>query len=334
MAVTLAETKNNAQSDIDLSVIDEFRKESALLDSLVFDDAVNPSGGGGTLVYGYRRLATQVGAAFRALGSEYTPGNVTTSTETVELKALGGSYEVDRITARVGAAASNAVALNMAQKIKATRTRFQDEIINGDIAVDANGFNGLDKILTGSSTEINPDTVTDWTDLDTTGREAYVALDALDEFLSTLDGAPTLLVGNSKALARVRAIARRSGQYTKDPIEGLVGANGRPITRESYGGLLFIDAGDQAGSSSPIIPTETRTVNTASTTGLTDLYAIRIGMDGFHGVSMVGGQLVQTYLPNFDTAGAVKKGEVEMGPVAVALKATKAAAVFRNIKVQ
>jgi hypothetical protein len=30
----------------------------------------------------------------------------------------------------------------------------------------------------------------------------------------------------------------------------------------------------------------------------------------------------------------VKTGEVEMGPVAVALKATKAAAVFRNIKVQ
>ena len=129
MTVTLVETKNNAQTDIDLSVIDEFRKESALMDSLVFDDAVNPSGGGGTLVYGYRRLATQVGAAFRALGSEYIPGNVTTSNETVELKALGGSYEVDRITARVGAAASNAVALNMAQKIKATRTRFQDEII-------------------------------------------------------------------------------------------------------------------------------------------------------------------------------------------------------------
>jgi hypothetical protein len=29
----------------------------------------------------------------------------------------------------------------------------------------------------------------------------------------------------------------------------------------------------------------------------------------------------------------VKTGEVEMGPVAVALKATKAAAVLRNIKV-
>ena len=31
--------------------------------------------------------------------------------------------------------------------------------------------------------------------------------------------------------------------------------------------------------------------------------------------------------------GAVKRGEVELGPVAVALKATKAAAVLRNVKV-
>ena len=52
-----------------------------------------------------------------------------------------------------------------------------------------------------------------------------------------------------------------------------------------------------------------------------------------HGVSTVGGQLVQSWLPDFSTAGAVKKGEVELGPVSVALKATKAAAVRRNIKV-
>jgi hypothetical protein len=72
----------------------------------------------------------------------------------------------------------------------------------------------------------------------------------------------------------------------------------------------------------------------SAVSGLTDLYAVRMGLDGFHAVSTVGGQIVSTYLPDFTTAGAVKKGEVEMGPVAVVLKATKAASVFRNIKVQ
>lgn len=333
MAVSLAESKNNAQEDYDPAVIDEFRKESAILDSLVFDDVVNPAGGGATLDYGYRRQITQGTAATRAINTEYTPGNVTTEKKSVTLAVMGGSFEVDRVTAKVGPAASANVALNMGNKIKAARTKFQDLVINGDTAVDANGFDGLDKALTGSATEFRATSVTDWTDFDTNPRAEYKALDALDEFLSLLDGNPTVVVGNNKALARVRAAVRRAGMYVKNPVEGLIGPGGRPVVREQYGDILLVDAGEVAGSSNLIIPTETRTVG-VSTTGLTDLYAYRVGLDGFHGVSTVGGQLVQSWLPDFTTAGAVKKGEVELGPVAVALKATKAAAVFRNIKVQ
>ena len=61
---------------------------------------------------------------------------------------------------------------------------------------------------------------------------------------------------------------------------------------------------------------------------------VRVGMDALHGVAVAGQPLLRTWLPDFSTAGAVKKGECEMGPVAVALKATKAAAVLRNIKVR
>ncbi|MEV4036375.1 major capsid protein [Streptomyces umbrinus] len=334
MAVTLAEAKNNATDDVDVMVIDEFRKESAILDALPFDDVVNPAGGGATLTYGYRRLITQPTAAFRALNSEYTPSNVQTQKYSVDLAVLGGSFEIDRVIARIGPAASGAVTLNMTQKIKAARTTFQDAVINGDTAVDDDGFDGLDKALAGSSTEFRLGQVTNWTDFDTDPRAEQKALDVLDEWLSTLDGAPTMVLGNTKALARVRALARRAGQYTRDPIDGLIGANGRPIVRESYGGVMFVDPGEKAGSNAPIIPTESRTVAGTAATGLTDLYAVRIGMDGFHGVSTVGGELVNTWLPDFTAAGAVKKGEVEMGPVGVVLKATKAASVFRNVKVQ
>lgn len=284
------------------------------------------------MTYGYRRLATQPTAATRSLGTEYATQNVTTVKVDVDLAVMGGAFNIDRVLSRVGPAASGAVTLNMQQKIKATRTRFQDEVINGDVAVDAAGFNGLDKELTSSTTEFRATSVTDWSDLDTSAGTKFTALDALDEFLSLLDGAPTLLLGNKQALARVRAIVRRTGMYTRDPVEGLMGPGGRPVTRESYGGLVFADPGDQAGSTSPIIPVETRTVG-SSYTNLTDLYAIRIGLDGFHGATTVGSQLVQSWLPDFSQPGAVKTGEVELGPVAVALKATRAAAVFRNIKV-
>ncbi|MGM5065724.1 major capsid protein [Rhodococcus qingshengii] len=334
MAISLAESKNNTTEDYDPAVIDEFRKESAVLDTLIFDDVVNPAGGGATLDYGYRRLVTQPTAAFRALNTEYTPANVTTQKYSVTLAPLGGSFEVDRVIASIGPAASGAVELNMAQKIKAARTKFQDAVINGDTAVDANGFDGLDKALVGSTTEFNAGKVTDWTDFDTNPRAEHKALDAIDEFLSLLDGAPTVILGNKSALARVRAAVRRANQYVKSPVDGLLGPDGRPIVRESYGNVLLVDPGEKDGSNSPIVPIATRTVASVSTTGLTDLYAYRVGLDGFHGVSIVGGQLVKSWLPDFSTAKAVKTGEVELGPVGVALKATKAAAVFRNIKVR
>jgi hypothetical protein len=334
MAISLEEAKNNAQTDLDLSVIDEFRKESAILDSLIFDDSVNPSGGGDTLDYGYRRLVTQATADTRAFNSEYTDQNVTTAKFTTSLAVMGGSFAIDRVLASIGAAASAGIALNMAQKIKSTRTKFQDDVINGDTAVDTNGFDGLDKALTGSSTEFRAGAVTNWSDFDTDARAEYKALDALDEFLMLLDGAPTVIVGNRDALARVRAAVRRAGMYVRNPIEGLMGPAGRPIVREQYGDVVLVDAGEKAGSSDLIIPTETRTVNTVSTTGLTDLYAYRVGLDGFHGVSTMGGSIAQTWLPDFTVAGAVKRGEVELGPISVALRATRAAAVFRNLKVR
>lgn len=334
MAISLAESKNNATQDYDPEVIDEFRKESAILDTMIFDDVVNPAGGGATLDYGYRRLVTQPDAAFRVLNTEYTPANVTTQKYSTTLAVLGGSFEIDRVIAKIGPTASGAIALNMSQKIKAARTKFQDAIINGDTAVDAASFDGLDKALVGTSTEFNAGKVTDWTDFDTNARAEHKALDVIDEFLSLLDGAPTVILGNAKALARVRAAVRRAGQYVKDPVEGLLGPNGRPIVREQYGNVLLVDPGAKAGTNNPIIPIATRTVATVSTTGLTDLYAYRVGLDGFHAASTVGGQLVESWLPDFSQAGAVKKGEVELGPVGVALKATKAAAVFRNIKVQ
>ncbi|HEY9409333.1 MAG TPA: hypothetical protein VIQ30_22630 [Pseudonocardia sp.] len=331
MAIDLVESKRNATEDYEPAIIDEFRKESVILDTLMFDDVVNPAGGGATLDYGYRRQTTQPTAGFRAIGSEYTKQRVTTSKHSVTLAVLGGAFELDRVEAKLGPAASGIITHNIAQKVKATRTAFQDAVINGDVAVDANSFDGLDKALTGSSTEFRATQVTDWRDLDAANL-ANKALDDLDEFLSLLDGTPTLLLGNKAVLAKVRGIARRASQYVKSPIEGLLGPNGRPIVREEYGGVLFADPGDKAGSATPIIPIETRTVG-VSTTGLTDLYAYRVALDGFHGVSTVGGQLVQAWLPDFTTSGPVKTGEVELGPTGVALKATKAAAVFRNIRV-
>lgn len=325
MAVTLAEAKNNALDDYDPFVIDEFRKSSVILDSLIFDDAVNPAGGGATLDYSYRRQETQPTAEFRAINTEYSPSTTTTKKYSTTLAVLGGAFEIDRILANIGPKGSDEVTRNINEKVKAAITLFQDTVINGDVGVNDKAFDGLDKALTGSSTEMNPTSGTyDWTDLE--GEKGNTAIDTLDEFLDLLDGTPTIVVGNKKALARVRAMVRRTSMYVREPIDGLANANGRPISRESYGGILFADAGEKAGSNDPIIP--------IATDGTTSLYAYRVGLDGFCGITTTDGTLVKTWLPDFTQPGAVHRGEVELGPVGVALKATKAAGVLRKIKVR
>lgn len=325
MAVTLAEAKNNALEDYDPFVIDEFRKSSVILDSLIFDEAVNPAGGGATLDYSYRRQETQPTAEFRAINTEYTPSTTTTKKYTTTLAVLGGAFEIDRLLANIGPKGSDEVTRNINDKVKSAVTLFQDTVINGDTGVNDKAFDGLDKALTGSNTEMKPATDTyDWTDLE--GEKGNKAIDTLDEFLDLLDGTPTIVVGNKKALARVRAMVRRTSMYVREPIDGLANANGRPITRESYGGILFADAGEKAGTNDPIIP--------IAGDGTTSLYAYRVGLDGFCGITTTDGTLVKTWLPDFTQPGAVHRGEVELGPVGVALKATKAAAVLRKIKVR
>lgn len=154
MPVTLAESKKNVQDDLQLGVIDEFRKSNWILDHITFDDAVSPTGGGATPTYSYTRLKTQPTAAFRAINTEYTPSEVTKERHSVDIKVFGGAYEIDRVIANMGGIVSE-VELQQAQKIKAAQALFNDTFINGDSAVDTNAFDGLDKALTGSSTEYN-----------------------------------------------------------------------------------------------------------------------------------------------------------------------------------
>lgn len=314
MPVTLAQAQQNAADDVDLAVIDEFRTNE-IMDLLTFDDVVNPVGGGGTLTYGYRRLASLGTAGFRAINAEYAPSEVTTTKHSVDLKPLGGSFQIDRVLGRVGPAASGEVALQMSNKIRATQAEFGYAVIHGDSSADEDSFDGLSKALAGSDTEVT--TTIDWS---ATMNEdnSFGVLDALDELLALLDGAPGAIIGNKAALAKIRSAARRTSMYTRTP-------GPRDTYVESYGPARLVDAGKRAGTNADVIPI---------TAGVTELYAVRFALDGFHGVSMAGAPLVQTWLPDFTKAGAVKTGEVEMGPVAVALKKTKAAAVARSVRVR
>jgi hypothetical protein len=319
MAITLEESKKNVQDDLQIGVIDEFRKSNWILDHITFDDAVSPTGGGATPTYSYTRLKTQPTAQFREINKEYTPHEVTKERHSVDIKLFGGSYQIDRVIANMGGIVSE-VELQQSQKIKAAQALFNDTFINGDSAVDSSAFDGLDKALTGSSTEYNTGaSVIDLSTSQLVTDNFQYFLDMLDEFLRGLDGEPSFIAGNTKLISKLRACARRASMYQVTKTDW-----GTSV--ESYGNIPFVDLGAKPG-------TNTEVVDIDATKGTTSLFAARLALDGLHGVSFAGVAPVQTWLPDFTTSGAVKTGEVEMN-AAIALKASKAAGTFRNIKVK
>lgn len=316
MAVTLEQAKINVQDDLQKAVIDEFQKSNWLWANLQFENVVNPSGGGATLTYAYLRVKTQPTAAFRAINEEYTAQEATKEKITADLAIFGGSYKIDRIIARM---AGDEVAFQASQKIKAASALFNETVINGDTATNTKAFDGLEKALTGSSTEVKPATAIDLsgsTEMDTNYKSF---LDAVDEMLGNMDGTPSALLMGSKMYNKFRGVIRRATAYqeTKD-------AFGRIIPM--YDGIPLVDLGAKSGSNDPVVAID-------GTAGTTSIYAVRLGLDGLHAISLAGPSPVSANLPDFSKSGAVKEGDVEM-VAAIALKATKAAAVLRNIKVK
>ena len=323
--ITLAEAKVGMADKVDQKVVDTFRRSSLLLDKLVFDNAISPGTGGSTLTYGYIQLKTPSTAAVRQINSEYTAGEAKREEKTTKAVVMGGKFQIDRVL--IGTAgAVDELAFQTEQKVKATANYFNNLVINGNKSNSGTGvlntFDGLDKLLTGTETEI-----TSTVDVSTEAlmNSNYNALlDEVDGFLSALDGKPSMLLMNNKMLSKMRSAARRAGYYSKSRDEF-----GRQV--EAYNDIPMYDMGKYYNGTNTvdIIP---ETAASTSAEGKTDIYAVTIGLDGFHGVSPTGSKVINSYMPDLSKPGAVKDGEVEL-VAGVALKNTNKAGVLRGIKI-
>lgn len=331
MAITLAELKVGMSDKIAQQIVDIFIRKSELLELLPFDDAVSPQGGS-TMTYGYLQKKLPSMAAFRALNTEYTANQATVDKKSVDLKIFGGSFEIDRVL-KEAAGMYNNMQYQIEEKIAGAIGTFHNAMINGDSASDANSFDGLDKFLVGTTSEFGTDAVIDLSTMAQLKANADVFYEALLKLINRT-GAQALLV-NEGMKTKIQTVARVLGYKTENEE-----SFGRTITTIGESHVRLVDLGNtytvssDAAVEAPIIGVKTRTVGSASTTGLTDIYGIHFDVNnGFCGVTLTGNNILHQYLPDFTQPGAVKKGEVEM-VAAVALKNTKAAGVLRNIKIQ
>ena len=349
--ITLAESKVGMADKVDQAIIDEFRRGSLLLDKLVFDNAVAPGTGGSTLTYGYMKLKTPSTASFRAINGEYTNNEAKREKASADLKIFGGNFKIDRVLINTSGAVDE-LDFQLKEKIKGAINLFHNTVIHG-----------LNVMLAGSSTEYNAPDYQKTSDTEVDTKKTYYTksgskytkvaspekanignyyeivnkvklasskdmddnyndfLDKMDEFVSKMQGKPTMFLGNSKLITKIKGIARRAGYYTKSE-----DAFGRSIDMWDNIPLVDLEEYYNGTSTEPCVK-----IN--SDEGTTDLYAVQIAKDGFHGVSPTGNDVVQSYLPNLNEPGTVKEGDVEM-VAAVVLKNTLKAGVFRNIQVQ
>ena len=331
MAMTLAQMKEGMSDKVSQKIVDIFLRESEILQLLPFDNCVSPQGGS-TLTYAYIQKKLPSVAAFRALNTEYTPNEATVEKKTADLKIFGGKFQIDRVLNQANGKYNN-MAYQVEEKVLSAISLFHYTLVNGDATAHETEFDGLDKMLAGTSTEYNTGAVIDVSDMTKLKANA-------DQFYEQL----MLLVKNTRAdalllnnamITKIQTLARILGYKTETEE-----AFGRKVT--SMDGVRFMDLGKNYTVSGTTVTGNdcvksgiSRTIagGSSATTGISDIYAVKFDInDGFHAASLTGDSAIRKYLPDFNTPGAVKSGEVEM-VAATVLKNTAHAGVLRNIKI-
>ncbi len=328
MAMTLTDMKAGMTDKVAQQVVDEFLRNSEILQLLPFDNCVSPQGGS-TLTYSYMQKKLPSLASFRALNTEYTASEATLEKKSADLKVFGGKFSMDRVLKQAEGRYNN-MAFQMREKILAAISLFHYTLINGNATTNTEEFDGLDKMLAGTTSELNTAGVIDISNIELLKQSADQLYEQLQLLIKNTKADALLM--NTSMIGKIQTMARILGYKTES--EEAFGK--RAVSMD---GVRFMDLGNNytitGGKASPNSVVKagiTRTVGEEKT-GLTDIYAVKFDVnDGFHAASLTGSSAISQYIPDFTKPGAVKDGEVEMVAAAV-LKNTAHAGVLRNIKI-
>lgn len=334
MAMTLEEIKKGMSDKVFSQIVDIFLRQSDILQVLPFDNCVSASGGGSTMKYKYLRKVLPAAAQFRKLNGKYTPTAATKQEFEAALAIMGGEVEMDRVLNKVAGKFDN-LAYQIEEHIKAVVSLFHYTLVNGDAVTtagtDAPQFEGLDSMLAGTTTEFNADKSIDLSNITNLKNNADEFYEALTLLIKSTQADALLL--NTDMITKIQTVARILGYKTETEE-----AFGKKVT--SIDGIRFMDLQNHytiesgaAVANAVVKKGIERTLTAGATTGLTDIYAVKFDVnDGFHGISLAGGAVIDQYLPDFNAPGVMKNAEVEM-IAATVLKNTQHAGVLRNIKI-
>ncbi len=259
MALTLTEGAKLSNDVLLEGVIETVVSESPVLQRLPFIEIV-----GNGLTYNRENAAAT--AAFFTVGSTWTESTPTFTQVTAALKILGGDADVDTYLSSTRNNVQDLEAAVVALKAKAVQQKFDDAFINGDTGVDANSFDGIDKLTIAGQTA----------SMGTNG--ATLTLAKLDELVDLVKvGKPHLLLMSRRTRRSLNALARAAGS-------GLVESE-----RDEFGRMVQYYDGVPIGVNDFI--SDAKTVGTS--TDCSTIYALQFGEGALSGLSGPGGLTVE-----------------------------------------
>ncbi len=288
--LTIAQASVLGQNQIKDGVIQMFAINSPLLQQISFLPVVGNA-------YQYNRELTLPTSGTRAVNATWVESTGTFESKTEALKIYGGEAHVDRFVQKTMAGSlGDHVAVQTELKVRATIGTVHNDFVNGDVAANALGIDGIKKRVITSQVLGGSTTGTLDVNLDSASRNTF--MDLLDNLISSVRGGAGALLMNAAMINKIRSVARREGFHAAD-------RNDFGQVVESYNGVPLIDIGKK-NDGTEIIPSNEPNAAATPVNETTSIYAVGFGDDRLVGLTNGG-------IDSYEIGGG-PDGEMETKP--------------------
>ncbi len=156
----------------------------------------------------YNREASMPAATFYDVGDTWAEATPTFTSVTTALKIVGGDADVDNFLQATYADPNDIEAETIANRAKAVAHKFLDAFYNGDVAVDAKGFDGLTKAIPAGQT------------ISAGANGGALTLDQMDQTIDLVKpGRPDALLMSKRTRRKLSALRRASGNLLETDVD-------------------------------------------------------------------------------------------------------------------
>lgn len=301
MAYTLNELAKVARTPYDKAVVQDLLRQSKILQLI-------PIVGVNALKKGATRWQTLPTVSTRKLNASYPESTGTLENVEDTLHLYGGDIKIDRIFTMVQADESPLVTQTK-MKIAAVTARFNNDVINGDHAVDPDSFEGLRKRVTNQPARMRinlADGAGDSLKVLANNTNQNIFVDALHEALHKVSNGGTdkgnvIMLMNENTYLGIGKVLRRLGLLStvKDQYDRVW---------DTFAGAKLVDIGLQADQTTEIISNTEDPGDGGN--DATSIYVCRLGSDdGLHLMQLNG----TTPVP-YDPVAKGEGGTTNQGP--------------------